>query len=155
MNWSRLLVPISDLRTIVAAVVVCIACFITFFCFRNRVGGKYLDEVVTSASAQKIIDRLNDVQRRWHIWLTILLDTVFPVSYGLLLAGLTLRFANPQHMLLVLPACLTVLADIGENRVQVRMLRTGIVSSTKLYFSAAKWSLLVISVVVLLMTWLV
>ena len=63
-----------------------------FSLFRPMVGGALLDMTSDPEAARTIIATMSDAQRTAHAWVTVLLDTAYPLAYGAFLGGLALRF---------------------------------------------------------------
>ena len=136
--------------TIVALAAVCVVFLLLFATFRRAAGGKYLDELISRSKSQTLVDDLKPTQVATHIWVTRVLDTMFPACYGLCLAAITLRFSSTANVWLILPIIFAVSADYLENWSQLTALETKRVPSTKPLFSAAKWTCLGLSIVIAL-----
>ncbi len=86
--------------------------------FGPSVGGVYLDLQVTGVAGRVLIDGQTEAQRNAHFWVTVLLDTAYPLAYGGFFAAMALRFFGKAGPVLALPALATMVADLGENTVQ-------------------------------------
>ena len=140
--------------TIVALSTVCTVLLLMFAVFRRAAGGRYLDEVVSRSKSQGLVDQLTPSQVRAHIWVTSVLDTMFPACYGLWLTSITLRLAGAERTWLIIPAVLAVTADYLENWSQMTALRTNRVPCTKPIFSASKWMFLGLAITIASLAWL-
>lgn len=145
---------LTQTTTIVAFAAICVVLLLLFGAFRRAAGGKYLDELISRSKSQSLIDQLKPTQVTAHIWVTRVLDTMFPACYGLCLAAITLRFSGTANVWLILPVVFAVSADYLENWSQLTALETGRVPSTKPLFSAAKWICLGLSIVIASCAWL-
>ena len=83
-----------------------------------QVGGPYLDSLWNGAQAEARLAEMTDSQRSAHFWITVLLDTAYPLAYGGFLAGMALRFFGAFGRLASLPAFATIIVDLTENTVQ-------------------------------------
>ena len=90
-----------------------------FSLFRPMVGGALLDMTSDPEAARTIIATMSDAQRTAHAWVTVLLDTAYPLAYGAFLGGLALRFFGRFGRYAALPALGVVIIDLTENLVQV------------------------------------
>lgn len=112
LNWlSRPVVLWALFGTTVAATY-------GFVLWTPFVGGVVLDTIFSPTTAERVITGMSDRQRWSHLWMTVTLDSVYPLLYGSLCIGITNRaFARHGRML-----CLFVLTgvffDFAENAVQ-------------------------------------
>ncbi|WP_291077717.1 hypothetical protein [Hyphomonas sp.] len=86
---------------------------------RPVVGGAFLDMTSDPDTARTIIAAMTGAQRTAHAWVTVLLDTAYPLAYGGFLGGLALRFFGRFGPYAALPALGVVIVDLTENLVQV------------------------------------
>jgi len=89
-----------------------------FGVFNGAVGGRYLDTITTGTGARALLDSLTDAQRSAHFWVTVLLDTAYPLAYGGFFAGMALRFFGRFGKIAAFPAFATIILDLTENTVQ-------------------------------------
>ena len=89
-----------------------------FGVFNASVGGRYLDTITTDTGARALLDGLTDAQRSAHFWVTVLLDTAYPLAYGGFMAGMALRFFGRFGKIAAFPAFATIVVDLTENTVQ-------------------------------------
>ena len=61
---------------------------------------------------------MTEAQRSAHFWITVLLDTAYPLAYGGFFAAMALRFFGRYGPLAALPALATIIVDLTENTVQ-------------------------------------
>ncbi len=90
-----------------------------FFVFRDAAGGQLLDMLNTGDAARATIAGMTEAQRTAHIWITILLDTAYPLVLGGFLAAMALRFFGNFGKLAALPAFAAIVVDLTENMIQV------------------------------------
>lgn len=93
-----------------------------FSIWMGAVGGTYLDTISSPQVAAEMIAGMTDDQRNTHFWVTVLLDSAYPLAYGAFFAGMALRFFPRWGKWLCLPAILTAVADFIENAVQAAAL---------------------------------
>lgn len=86
--------------------------------FSPAVGGAYLDLVSEPAEVRALFEALAPEQKTAHFWVTVLNDTLFPLSFGLLFAGMALRFFGRWGKLAALPGFAVLIFDLTENTVQ-------------------------------------
>ena len=92
---------------------------IGFGLLSGQVGGAYLDTLSDPAAAQALLAGLSPDQATAHLWITLTLDTLFPITYVSLFAGLVLRFFRRWSRFAILPAFFAGFTDLTENMVQV------------------------------------
>ncbi len=68
--------------------------------------------------AHALIGTLSGEQKTAHFWITVLLDTVYPLAYGGFFAGMALRFFGSFGKIAAVPALATIVVDLTENTVQ-------------------------------------
>jgi hypothetical protein len=86
---------------------------------RPVVGGAFLDMTSDPEASRAIIAAMTGAQRTAHAWVTVLLDTAYPLAYGGFLGGLALRFFGKFGKHAAIPALGVVVVDLTENLVQV------------------------------------
>lgn len=89
-----------------------------FALFSDAVGGRYLDTVASGEASRALIAGLTEAHRNAHFWVTVLLDTFYPLAYGGFFAAMALRFFGRFGRLAALPALATIIIDLTENTVQ-------------------------------------
>jgi hypothetical protein len=92
--------------------------FAAFGAFAPAVGGQFLDMVSTEADSRAVFEAMTPEQRNNHLWLTILLDTAFPLCFGLLFAGMAWRFFGKWGPFAALPGFAVLIVDLTENTLQ-------------------------------------
>lgn len=136
-RWRAFL---SDGRTMVVLLLAVIAISIAFGAVKPLIGGALLDLI---SHPQVNIDRLaemNAAQRHAHIWVTLTLDSLYPIAYGGFLAGVALRFAPRYALAAASPALALMVADIVENMLIVAaLLGASDLVHAKAYATHFKW----------------
>ena len=86
-----------------------------------------IDEMWNGPAILSHIEAMSPLQRRVHVWVTATLDVAYPLTYGVMLAGLARKAFAPGGggaLWLLLPAWLCIPVDLIEGLSQV-MLLTG------------------------------
>ena len=78
-----------------------------------------LDAVADPTEARALVEGLTSEQRQAHAWITGTLDVAYPLAYGALFLGATLRFFPRKGALLAIPILIGVPADFLEGLVQI------------------------------------
>ena len=94
-----------------------------FGVFNKAVGGTLLDMSASAVQAREIVAGMTADQRDAHFWVTVLLDTAYPLAYGGFLAGMALRFFGSYGKVAAVPAFATIIVDLTENMVQALALK--------------------------------
>nr|WP_321442105.1 hypothetical protein [uncultured Hyphomonas sp.] len=94
-----------------------------FGVFNKAVGGTFLDVTASAGQAREILAGMTAQQRDVHFWVTVLLDTAYPLAYGGFLAGMALRFFGSFGKAAAVPAFATIIVDLTENMVQALALK--------------------------------
>lgn len=95
-----------------------VVCMAGFAVFQPGVGGQYLDMLSDPARVEAAFAAMSPEQRTTHFWVTVVIDTAFPFSFGLLFAGLGWRFFGRFGVLAALPGLAVLVADLTENMIQ-------------------------------------
>lgn len=113
-----------------------------FQIFGPAVGGAYLDLVSEPGEVRALFASLTPDQKTAHFWVTVIIDTAFPLSFGLLFAGMALRFFGKWGKLASLPAFAVLIFDLTENTVQALAL-AGVADAldTKAWITPLKFGL--------------
>ena len=108
--------------------------------------GTALDSIASIESVQALLLGMSDTQKHSHVLMTIILDMVYPFVYGLLFAGLTLKFSGKIGVWLALPAFAVIPVDIFENIIQLMALTgSGSLLFIKTVLTPVKFVLFIIS----------
>lgn len=89
-----------------------------FGVFSETVGGQFLDTLKDPEAARATLAAMSLEQKSAHFWVTVLLDTLFPLSFGLLFAGLAWRFFGRFGGLAAIPGFAVLVVDLTENTIQ-------------------------------------
>ena len=100
-----------------------------------------IDRIGDPEQIRQTISSMNAMQRQVHIWTTATLDVLYPLTYGLLFAGLSL---SQFRRFWALPAMIVIPIDLLEGVVQMILLLgndhwiglKAILTSTKFVFFA-------------------
>jgi len=117
----------------------------------DLVGGKFLDSISEPVLARELLAGLTPEQAQAHLWITLSLDTIYPLAYGGLFMGLALRFFDEYRVAAAMPAALTAIVDLTENMVQVLALSgTADVLDSKEWLTTLKFGLFMMAAVIAL-----
>ena len=119
---AGLLGTLSRTPVLIGAFVLFLVSGALFGVFMPAAGGELLDMEMNGAAAGAVLSDMTGAQRTAHIWITAVLDTVYPLAYGAVLAGIAWRFGGRLRSLLILPAIVGVLSDFTENGLQMAAL---------------------------------
>lgn len=114
-----------------------------------------IDEMSDPEKIRNHISEMSELQRAVHAWMTATLDVAYPLTYGALFAGLSLRALSPLY---AVPAIAVIPVDLIEGLVQVLAL-LGAYDALwlKAYVTPAKLILfvaaMVIALVALVLLW--
>lgn len=106
-------------RGLLAALVATVVLTALFPVVAGHFGLTLLDAVADPTEARALIEGLTREQRQAHAWITGTLDLAYPLTYGALFLGATLRFFPRKGVLLALPILIGVPADFLEGLVQI------------------------------------
>lgn len=122
-----------------------------FAVFNDALGGSLLDQMSDPEAARAQVAAMTASQRSAHAWVTALIDTVFPLANGAVLAGLALRFFGRYGKFAALPALLFVITDLTENLTQLLAL-TGLADAldAKAWVTPLKYNLFLVASVIAL-----
>ncbi len=119
---AALLHMLSRMPVLIGAFALFLACGALFGVFMPAAGGELLDMEMTGEAAGAILSEMTTAQRTAHIWITAILDTLYPLAYGAVLAGIAWRFGGKLRSLAILPAITGVVSDFTENTLQLAAL---------------------------------
>ncbi len=98
--------------------VLTIVIFLAFGALAPMVGGQFLDMVSAPAETRAVFEAMTPSERRAHFWITVLLDTAFPLCFGLLFAGMAWRFFGKRGPVAAIPGFAVLVVDLTENTLQ-------------------------------------
>lgn len=139
---------LSDGRTMVVLLLAMIVIGVSFGWVSAAIGGPMLDLISHPDANFQRLSEMNAQHREAHLWVTLTLDSLYPIAYGGFLAGVALRYAPRYALAAASPALALVLVDIVENALIVSALlgNAGIVH-IKAYATHFKWWLFGFAVV--------
>lgn len=116
---TKLLDLLSSTKIIIICFVFMIIIGVVFSNMPRFVGGELLDMQMNAVDASARLSEMSNWHKSNHIWITLLLDSLYPLAYGGFLAGIAARFAKHWRRFSVIPALATIIIDFAENTVQV------------------------------------
>ena len=119
MLSEGLIRPLREGRVLLVALVATVLLTAFFPLVAGHYGLTLLDAVADPAEARALIEGLTGEQRQAHAWITGTLDVAYPLAYGALFLGATLRFFPRQSALVTIPILIGVPADLLEGLVQI------------------------------------
>jgi hypothetical protein len=111
--------PLREGRVLLAALLATVLLTTFFPLLAGHFVLTLLDAVADPTEARALIEGLTGEQRQAHAWITGTLDVAYPLAYGALFLGATLRFFPRQGALLAIPILVGVPADFLEGLVQI------------------------------------
>jgi len=82
-----------------------------------------IDEISDPEQVKAVLAAQSPAQHKAHFWMTLLLDIPYPFAYGLLFAGLALKFLGKWGKWLCIPALIAIPFDTIENITQLFILK--------------------------------
>jgi hypothetical protein len=101
-----------------ALFVLTIALTVAFGAAAPAVGGQFLDMVSAPEDTRAVFDAMTPSERSMHFWLTLVLDTAYPFSFGLFFAGMAWRFFGKWGRFAAIPGFAVLIVDLTENMLQ-------------------------------------
>ena len=111
--------PLREGRVLLLSLVATVVLTALFPVVAGQFGLTLLDAMADSTEARALIEGLTGEQRQAHAWITGTLDVAYPLAYGALFLGATLRFFPRRGTLLAIPVLIGVPADLLEGLVQI------------------------------------
>ena len=106
-------------RALLVALLATLVLTALFPVIAGHFGLTLLDAVADPTEARALVEGLTKEQRQAHAWITGTLDVAYPLAYGALFFGATLRFFPRKGVLLAIPILIGVPADFLEGLVQI------------------------------------
>jgi hypothetical protein len=106
-------------RALLVALLATLVLTALFPVIAGHFGLTLLDAVADPTEARALVEGLTKEQRQAHAWITGTLDVAYPLAYGALFFGATLRFFPRKGALLAIPILIGVPADFLEGLVQI------------------------------------
>lgn len=101
-----------------ALFILMVLCIFAFQHFTPAVGGQFLDMLDEPIAIRETFEAMTPEQKSVHFWVTVLVDTAFPISFGLLFAGLAWRFFGEWGVPAAIPGFAVLIVDLTENTIQ-------------------------------------
>jgi len=95
-----------------------IALTLAFGALAPMVGGQFLDMVSKPEDTRAVFDAMTPSERSAHLWATVLLDTAYPLCFGLFFAGMAWRFFGKWGPFAAIPGFAVLVVDLTENTLQ-------------------------------------
>ncbi len=128
---------------------IAVLCAAGFSVFQPSVGGQYLDMLSDPVRVRAALAEMTPEQRSAHFWVTVLIDTAFPLGFGLLFAGLGWRFFGRFGAWAALPGLAVLVVDLTENTLQALALSgTADVLDAKAWVTPLKMNLFWLAAVI-------
>ena len=91
---------------------------LAFGALAPMVGGQFLDMVSVPADTRAVFDAMTPSERSAHFWITVLMDTAYPLCFGLFFAGMAWRFFGKFGPVAAIPGFAVLIVDLTENTLQ-------------------------------------
>ncbi len=91
---------------------------LAFGVLAQQVGGQFLDMLSAPAETRATFEAMNAEQKTSHFWITVLMDTAYPLCFGLFFAGMAWRFFGKWGPLAAIPGFAVLVVDLTENTLQ-------------------------------------
>ena len=128
--------------------------FFTFRIVASIWGFTFIDSISSPEELRRLIAGMSAEQRTPHAWATSTLDVAFPISAGLLFAGVALRFFPKYGIYLALPGFLAIPTDLFEGVIQILALtNTADLLDLKAIVTPLKAVLLLTGLVIAIIGW--
>lgn len=90
-----------------------------------------------------------------HIWVTAVLDVIYPLVYGALFIGVALRFFPKAGVWIALPGLIVIPVDLAEGVVQVLALTDSVdLIDLKAILTPLKTNLFIVALLIAIAGWL-
>ena len=127
-----------------------VLCVFAFQYFTPVVGGQFLDMLDEPALIREAFAAMTPEQKSAHFWVTVLVDTAFPISFGLLFAGLAWRFFGKYGPAAAIPGLAVLIVDLTENTIQALALSGAATLDAKAQVTPLKMGLFYLAAVIAL-----
>ena len=111
--------PLREGRVLLLSLVATVVLTALFPVVAGQFGLTLLDAIADPTEARALVEGLTGEQQEAHAWITGTLDVAYPLAYGALFLGATLRFFPRRGTLLAIPVLIGVPADLLEGLVQI------------------------------------
>jgi hypothetical protein len=134
-----------------------VSTLLLFFAFRivaSHWGFTFIDSISSPEELRALIDGMSAEQKISHAWATCTLDVAFPISAGLLFAGVALCFYPKYGIYLAMPGLLAIPTDLFEGVIQVLALTdTADLLDLKAIVTPLKAGLLLTGLLIAIVAW--
>jgi len=149
---------LSSTKVIFLLVILLLACSVGFQNLPNNIYPNMLDLLFgfNALDVQKTFEALGETGRTQYIYSSLILDTAFPIIYGLLFFALLLKLKEERAFILSLPL-MAVIFDLCENISISLMMSSDLfyeISESQIFISSVlnqcKWVLCILVIAILL-----
>jgi hypothetical protein len=98
-------------------------CICAFLFIGNRFEINYLDQEYLDQRVFFILENMSTLQSSIHLWVTMTLDIIFPITYGFLFFGILLNNLEGQWKFLTVLPLILIAADLTEGIFQIQLLK--------------------------------
>jgi hypothetical protein len=98
-------------------------CICAFLFIGNRFEINYLDQEYLDQRVFFILENMSTLQSSIHLWVTMTLDIIFPITYGFLFFGILLNNLEGQWKFLIVLPLILIAADLTEGIFQIQLLK--------------------------------
>ena len=149
---------LSSTKVIFLLVILLLACSVGFQNLPNNIYPNMLDLLFgfNALDVQKTFEALGETGRTQYIYSSLILDTAFPIIYGLLFFALLLKLKEERAFILSLPL-MAVIFDLCENISISLMMSSDLfyeIPESQIFISSAlnqcKWVLCILVIAILL-----
>lgn len=128
-----------------------IALTLGFGVLAPSVGGQFLDMASQPDQTRALFEAMTPSERNAHFWITVLMDTAYPLSFGLFFAGMAWRFFGKWGPLAAIPGFAVLIVDLTENTLQALTLSgAAYVLEPKAWISPLKMNLFYLAALIAL-----
>ena len=149
---------LSSTKVIFLLVILLLACSVGFQNLPNNIYSNMLDLLFgfNALDVQKTFEALGETGRTQYIYSSLILDTAFPIIYGLLFFTLLLKLKEERAFILSLPL-MAVIFDLCENISISLMMSSDLfyeIPESQIFISSVlnqcKWVLCILVIAILL-----
>lgn len=124
---------------------------LAFGALAPAVGGQFLDLVSAPADTRAVFEGMSAEQKTAHFWITVLLDTAYPLSFGLFFAGMAWRFFGKWGPFAAIAGLAALIVDLAENTLQaITLSGTAYLLDAKVWVTPLKMNLFYLAALICL-----
>jgi len=109
-------------KALTLSFILMVLCSLGFLVFTGAVGGQFLDMALNEQGAQATLASMTAEQKNNHFWVTVLLDSAYPLCYGAFYVGAIARLAGEHRRWAIWPNLIGIDCDYAENIVEAMAL---------------------------------